>query len=125
MLVLAKNFNEESLQISGKTMRKVIQRTAQFGIHNFLALQTECTNNWNFHNSFFFAGTGESCDADVGVPRSFYFDKLAVVKKTLCKKNYFLAPNSIFLLLKGWENAKFIIGEGLSLSQLDCIIFVK
>lgn len=61
MLVLARNFNEETLVISGRTMRKVIQRTAQFGIHNFLALQTECTDNWNFHNSFFFAGTGKWC----------------------------------------------------------------
>lgn len=36
----------------------VIERTAQFGINNFLALQNDCTDNWNFHNSFFFAGTG-------------------------------------------------------------------
>jgi hypothetical protein len=61
-LVLAKNFNEETLVISGRTMRHVIQRTAQFGIHNFLALQTECTHFWTFHNSFFFAGTGNYID---------------------------------------------------------------
>jgi len=57
--VLAKNFNEEILIISGRTMKMVIERTAQFGINNFLALQNDCTDNWNFHNSFFFAGTGK------------------------------------------------------------------
>ena len=24
-----------------------------------MSLQTDCTNNWDFHNSFFFAGTGD------------------------------------------------------------------
>ena len=41
-------------------MREIIQRTAQFGIHNYVALQNDCKNNWNFRNSFFFAGTGKN-----------------------------------------------------------------
>ncbi|CBY08105.1 unnamed protein product [Oikopleura dioica] len=56
-LKLAEDFDHEILIVSGKTMRKVIQRTAQFGINNFLALKTDCTDNWSFHSSFFFAGT--------------------------------------------------------------------
>ena len=58
-LVLAPNFDAETLVLHGKTMRSVIERTAQFSINNYLALSSDCTNNWNFHNSFFFAGTGE------------------------------------------------------------------
>lgn len=38
-LKLAEDFDHEILIVSGKTMRKVIQRTAQFGINNFLALK--------------------------------------------------------------------------------------
>ena len=34
-----------------------MERTAQFGINNYLALQRDCTQHWNFHNAFFFAGT--------------------------------------------------------------------
>ena len=62
-LVLAPNFDAETLVLHGKTMRSVIERTAQFSINNYLALSSDCTNNWNFHNSFFFAGTGklENC----------------------------------------------------------------
>ena len=56
-LVLAPNFDAETLVLHGKTMRSVIERTAQFSINNYLALSSDCTNNWNFHNSFFFAGT--------------------------------------------------------------------
>jgi hypothetical protein len=38
-LKLAQDFDHEILIVSGKTMRKVILRTAQFGINNFLALK--------------------------------------------------------------------------------------
>ena len=55
--VLAKSFNDEILRIKGETVRRVMERTAQFGINNYLALQRDCTDNWNFHNAFFFAGT--------------------------------------------------------------------
>ena len=55
--VLAPNFDSETLVLSGSTMRSVIERTAQFSINNYLALSSDCTDNWNFHNSFFFAGT--------------------------------------------------------------------
>ncbi|CBY35198.1 unnamed protein product [Oikopleura dioica] len=34
-----------------------MERTAQFGINNYLALKKDCTDHWNFHNAFFFAGT--------------------------------------------------------------------
>ena len=43
--------------IKGETVRKVMERTAQFGINNYLALKKDCTDHWNFHNAFFFAGT--------------------------------------------------------------------
>ena len=55
--VLAKSFNDETLIIRGETVRYVMERTAQFGINNYLALQRDCTQHWNFHNAFFFAGT--------------------------------------------------------------------
>ncbi|CAG5108657.1 Oidioi.mRNA.OKI2018_I69.chr1.g3896.t1.cds [Oikopleura dioica] len=55
--VLAKSFNDELLSIKGETVRKVMERTAQFGINNYLALKKDCTDHWNFHNAFFFAGT--------------------------------------------------------------------
>ena len=55
--VLAPHFNEETLSISGLIVKDVLERTAKFGVENYLALQERCTNNWNFHNSFFFAGT--------------------------------------------------------------------
>ena len=55
--VLAKSFNDETLVIRGETVRYVMERTAQFGINNYLALQRDCTQHWNFHNAFFFAGT--------------------------------------------------------------------
>ena len=41
----------------GLIVKDVLERTAKFGVENYLALQERCTNNWNFHNSFFFAGT--------------------------------------------------------------------
>ena len=56
--VLAPSFDEETLNLRGEVMRTVIERTAQFSIKNYLGLNSDCTDNWNFHNSFFFAGTG-------------------------------------------------------------------
>ena len=35
--VLAKSFNNEILKIKGETVRRVMERTAQFGINNYLA----------------------------------------------------------------------------------------
>ena len=56
---MATNFSDAKLSISGEEMRDIIQRTAKFGIDNYVSMQRDCTNNWSFRNSFFFAGTGK------------------------------------------------------------------
>ena len=57
---MATNFSDAKLSISGEEMRDIIQRTAKFGIDNYVSMQRDCTNNWSFRNSFFFAGTGKN-----------------------------------------------------------------
>ena len=34
-----------------------MDETAQFVVNNIVHLKEDCTDNWNFHNAFFFAGT--------------------------------------------------------------------
>lgn len=50
-------FDNETIIISGKTLRMIMKKTAHFGVNNYLRLQTDCHEKWNYHNAFFFAGT--------------------------------------------------------------------
>ena len=50
-------FDEEVIKLSGSTLRRLLKRTADFSISNYVALQSDCEKKWNFHNSFFFSGT--------------------------------------------------------------------
>ena len=50
-------FNDDVFVLSGATLRKILKRTADFSISNYMALQRDCEKKWNFHNAFFFAGT--------------------------------------------------------------------
>ena len=50
-------FDEEIIILKGSTLRKLLKRTADFSISNYMALQNDCEKKWNFHNSFFFSGT--------------------------------------------------------------------
>jgi len=50
-------FDEDVFVLSGATLRKILKRTADFSISNYMALHRDCEKKWNFHNAFFFAGT--------------------------------------------------------------------
>ena len=36
------NFDDEQISMSGKTLREILQKTARFGIDNYLNLQNDC-----------------------------------------------------------------------------------
>jgi len=57
MTDLQGKFDDETITISGYTFRKLLKRSADFGITNYMALQTDCTTEWDYHNAFFFSGT--------------------------------------------------------------------
>ena len=37
--------------------RKIMRKAANVAVNNYARLETDCKKQWNFHNSFFFAGT--------------------------------------------------------------------
>ncbi|CAG5079392.1 Oidioi.mRNA.OKI2018_I69.PAR.g9243.t1.cds [Oikopleura dioica] len=51
------NFDLEEITLTGKALRAIMQKTAQFGVNNYLSLNKDCHERWNYHNAFFFAGT--------------------------------------------------------------------
>lgn len=57
MTDLQSKFDDETIKISGYTFRKLLKRSADFGITNYMALQNDCTTEWDYHNAFFFSGT--------------------------------------------------------------------
>lgn len=66
-------FDNETLNLTGKTLRFIMKKTANFGVNNYIRfkisffkwhissyisrLQADCDEKWSYHNSFFFAGT--------------------------------------------------------------------
>ena len=51
------NFDDEVITMSGRVLRKIMKETAHFGVNNYVKLESDCHDKWNYHNSFFFAGT--------------------------------------------------------------------
>ena len=39
------NFDDEQITMDGKTLRLILQKTAKFGIYNYLSLQNDCHQN--------------------------------------------------------------------------------
>lgn len=93
--VLAKSFNDEILKIKGETVRRVMERTAQFGINNYLALQRDCTDHWNFHNAFFFAGTVATTIGYGNISPSTNHGKLFCIAFTVIGKLTYLSKSII------------------------------
>lgn len=51
------NFDDEVITMTGGVLREIMKKTAHFGVNNYVKLESDCHDKWNYHNSFFFAGT--------------------------------------------------------------------
>ena len=54
---MGRNFDDEIITMTGRVLRKIMKDTAHFGVNNYVKLDSVCHHKWNYHNSFFFAGT--------------------------------------------------------------------
>ena len=113
-IVLEPSFESETLVLSGSTMRSVMERTAQFSINNYLTLSRDCTDNWDFHNSFFFAGTVATTIGYGSITPTTKKGKMFCIAFTLIGIPYFAYMiGSIADLIGG------IIGSGIILSHIN------
>ena len=49
-------FDDETIQIKGKVLRRILRRVADFSVSNYLNF-FDCEPKWSFQDAFFFAGT--------------------------------------------------------------------
>ena len=54
---MGEKFDEETIVLKGKVLRKMLRNVADFSVSNYLNLRFECEDKWNYHDAFFFAGT--------------------------------------------------------------------
>jgi len=54
---MEEEFDEEDLNLKGKTFRKLMENTGLMVTQHYVKLENDCTMKWNFHSAFFFCGT--------------------------------------------------------------------
>ena len=67
-----------------------MRKAANVAVNNYARLETDCKKQWNFHNSFFFAGT---LATTIGIFRYS------------CDMHHFFTKSEVYL---GWIPRKFL-----------------